>query len=47
VRRRRRRNRAAYQGDGFIRKQLRRLWRKVARQTSEDWRDAPPAVDSD
>jgi hypothetical protein len=31
---------------GFIRKHLRRLWRKMARQAGEDWRDPPPSVDS-
>jgi hypothetical protein len=31
----------------FIRKHMRRLFRKMARQTSEDWRDAPPTFDGD
>jgi hypothetical protein len=30
-----------------LRKQIKRLFRKVRRHVSEDWRDAPPTVDSD
>jgi hypothetical protein len=32
---------------GFIRKHLRRLWRKMAWKTVEDWRDVSPTFDSD
>jgi hypothetical protein len=39
--------RRAEDGDGFIRRNLRRLWRKMAWKTFEDWREAPPSVDSD
>jgi hypothetical protein len=31
----------------MVRKHMRRLYRKVARHTGEDWREAPPTVDSD
>jgi hypothetical protein len=32
---------------GFMRKQLRRRWRKMAWKIVEDWRDAPPTFDGD
>lgn len=35
------------QGGAFIRKHTIRLFRKIARQSGEDWRDPPPAFDSD
>jgi hypothetical protein len=30
-----------------VRKQIKRLFRKVRQHVSEDWRDAPPTVDND
>jgi hypothetical protein len=35
------------EGGAFIRKHTIRLFRKIARQTGEDWRDPPPSFDSD
>jgi hypothetical protein len=41
------RKRGEEERGAFIRKHLRRLWRKMAWKTVEDWRDAPPTFDSD